>query len=184
VYRVLYSTPIREALRITSINTEITARIQAMVESRFCQLALASFKEFFDISISHKKVLHSFHAEWKRVYFNTICLSCLARKPENSLTCGHWFCSPCIMIHAASTVESPWIFSVNTCPLCRKRNQKQHIVKPYTAGVRCLTINGGNVSDLEVLGYLQQKLSLPLPFRSYFDMINATGLGKNNSWIL
>jgi hypothetical protein len=83
------------------------------------------------------------------------------------------------MIHVASTVESPWIFSVNICLLCQKTNQKQHIVKLYTAGVRCLTIDGGNVSDLEVLGFLQQKLSLSLPFRSYFDMINTTGLGKN-----
>ncbi|KAL4993992.1 FabD/lysophospholipase-like protein [Aspergillus recurvatus] len=95
---------------------------------------------------------------------NTTCLFCVRRLPEHHLSCGHCICNDCI-----------WIFGVNSS----KRRNRLTVkciydssgtltvdVKPDTAGIRAIGIDGGGargITSLELLKGLQNLLqSCPL----------------------
>lgn len=84
------------------------------------------------------------------------------------------------MIHSPPETHTTWNFHVDKCPLCQARNQLSHPLKPYTAGVRVLTVDGGNLDDLETLSTFEQSLGLPLGMRESFDMVNSSGFGKSH----
>ncbi|KAI9763378.1 MAG: hypothetical protein M1840_000570 [Geoglossum simile] len=66
---------------------------------------------------------------------------------------------------------------MDTCPLCGIPNKVNFILKPYTAGPRCLSIDGGNLQDILSLKILESELKLPMPLREYFDIGIGSGLG-------
>ena len=133
-----------------------------------------------DTAVTHKAVLSRFKEDWQRIFDNRTCLSCIARSPEaNSLDCGHSFCDPCVIIHGLTTLEEPLNFLVNPCPLCCTANKKRFLLKPYTAGIRCLVLNGvlGDVFAAKCLQELQERLKLKMQIQDYFDVAFGTGSG-------
>ena len=134
-----------------------------------------------DPVLSHKKLLRSLSIIWQKLYSNVTCISCLARRPENPLSCRHSFCDPCIVIHRQMYLEEPWRFVLSTCPLCEVANSTPVQIKPYTAGVRCLVMDGADVQDYEILEEVEKGLTINIPLREQFDVVNGSGLGQCDS---
>jgi hypothetical protein len=115
--------------------------------------------------------------QWKSTYSNTTCLSCIARGPDNTLSCRHALCDTCVIIHGRTTLEEPWNFILEICPLCNIPNKVNFVLKPYTAGTRCLSIDGGTIQDIMSLQALEKELKLPMPIREHFDIGTESDLG-------
>lgn len=95
----------------------------------------------------------------KFVFSNTVCLWCLRRHPEQHHSCGHAICEPCLMAYGVLVPKTEFCFE-NTCLFDDGGRVVAHI-KPPTAGVRMLGIDGGGargVTPLEFLGELQKLL--------------------------
>lgn len=105
--------------------------------------------------------------------------------PDYVLCCGHAFCDRCIreVGHVAGAYESAW--EINHCLLCgqRWRSDSQIVrFKPYCAGVRILTLDGGGIRgivELVLLGLVQKRMGIDsLLIKDCFDLIMGTGTGK------
>jgi hypothetical protein len=155
---------------------ELFAQLQEKIESIFCQQVLTNIDKSIDTATAHKAVLSRF-PQWKSTYSNTTCLLCIARGPDNTLSCHHSLCDPCIIIYSRTTLEEPWNFILETCPLCNNSNKVNFILKPYTAGTRCLSIDGGSSQDIMKLETLENQLKLPMPIKEHFDIGVGSGLG-------
>ena len=118
------------------------------------------------------------------MFSNTTCLSCLARSPQNSFNCGHSFCDSCVMIHGSTPITEPWCYTMGVCPLCGSSNDATFNFKPYTAGVRCLSAEGGGRQDILVLKKLEMLLKLSTPISDFFDMALGSGSGEQFQSIL
>jgi hypothetical protein len=118
--------------------------------------------------------------QWESTYSNTTCFSCIARGPDNTLSCRHTLCDPCIIVHGRTTLEEPWNFILETCPFCNFPNKVNFILKPYTAGTKCLSIDGGSLQDIMSLKVLENELKLPMPIRDHFDIGTGSGLGLSS----
>jgi len=55
------------------------------------------------------------------------------------------------------------------------------LLKPSTAGIRCLVLDGGSYLDFEMLDELEKKLQLSMSIGEYFDMANGSGIG---AWVI
>ena len=157
-------------------NLELFTQIRGEVENIFCQQVSMNIDKFIDMATAHKVVLSQF-PQWKSTYSNTTCLSCIARGPDNTLSCRHSLCDTCVVIHGRTTLEEPWNFILETCPLCNIPNKVNFVLKPYTAGTRCLSIDGGSLQDIMSLKELENELKLPMPIREHFDIGTGSGLG-------
>jgi hypothetical protein len=61
--------------------------------------------------------------------------------------------------------------------LCQGSNQVEFHLKPYTAGVRCLTFDGHDKFDLQRLKTLEKNIGLPVRLPDLFDICTAAGPG-------
>lgn len=80
-------------------------------------------------------------------------------------------------------MEEPWDFILDACPLCKTSNKVKFLLKPYTAGIRALSINGdpGDVFAANFLKELEAKLQLPkMHIREHFDIALGTGSGLSS----
>ncbi len=118
--------------------------------------------------------------EWRDIKSNTTCLSCLARAPEHTLACKHALCAPCLASHGSSTSEEPWAYSITNCPFCREKNTKRFFVKPATAGVRSLIVEGGGIRGIVPLTFLKELeslIGLPMSVGEHFDIAFGSSSG-------
>jgi hypothetical protein len=164
----------------SSDSLQLSQEEKAKIEYLFCQQVLQNTQGMIDIAISHKTLLKTFKSTWKDLRSNTICLACMARKPEKSFDCHHSICETCTIIHGQASLDEPWIFTFNTCLLCEAPNQTRFFIKPYTAGIRCLSIEGGGVRGMLPLGFLirlQNYLRLIMPVQEHFDISVGTSSG-------
>jgi hypothetical protein len=86
-----------------------------------------------------------------------------------------------VVIHGRSDLEEPWNFQFDSCPLCDVYTQTSILLKPSTAGIRCIVLDGGSYTDFEMLDTLEKELDLPMSIGEYFDMVNASGIGV---WVI
>lgn len=111
---------------------------------------------------------------------NKVCLSCVGRPAEdNTLDCGHSLCDSCIVIHGRASPEE-WTVVLDSCPMCGVPNKACFFRKPFTAGVRIISISGypGDVFALHVLKEIEARLQLPgMHIGDYFDIAAGTGSG-------
>lgn len=153
-----------------SKDQEVFDGILSKIKGMFCQQNALKVRRSVTAATAHKTALAQFETTWQRVYSNVFCLSCLGREAQNTLSCGHSFCEPCTMIHGSTPPTECWTFSPSRCPLCKEPNGVAFRMKPYTAGVRCLCVDGGTPQDILVLKALESELKLPAPVTEYFDI--------------
>jgi hypothetical protein len=150
------------------------------VESRFCQDA----NDIYDGNITalslKKSVLLNFRGIWEGIHSNIVCFACLARKPENTLGCKHSLCDPCTLNHGSSSIQTLWTIKNNNCPLCNAKVDSIITLKPPTAGVRVLAIDGRSVKGMVPIVWLEELqsiLQLPIPIQHHFDFVIGTSSG-------
>lgn len=131
----------------------------------------------------------SIEIPWGKFQSNQTCLPCLRRKPEYVLSCGHSVCDTCVRIFGCPVLGSEYTYELKSCPLCSS-GWLTVALKPPTAGVRILSIDGGGIRGvvpLEFLGILQNVVGPNCPIRDLFDLAFGTSsgelsLGKMECW--
>jgi predicted acylesterase/phospholipase RssA/energy-coupling factor transporter ATP-binding protein EcfA2 len=115
---------------------------------------------------------------------HTACFSCLVSPPEHPLPCGHILCTPCVK--AFGTPYGRAIIEMKYCPLHHNETEGQFehrwpvSIKPHSAGVRVLCLDGGGIRgivELTVLEHIEQVLGMGLAIQSFFDLIVGTSTG-------
>jgi hypothetical protein len=128
----------------------------------------------------HRHNLKSLGQDWTGVKTNQTCLSCLRRKPEHVLHCGHAMCDTCVCIFGKAMQGVEYHFELFGCIVCQSDSQLTVRLKPPTAGTRLLTVDGGGIRgavSLEFLDALERTLSLPYPLQDEFDFALGTSSG-------
>ncbi|KAL7783441.1 patatin-like phospholipase-like protein [Trichoderma ceciliae] len=126
----------------------------------------------------HKKQLAYGRDHWVSMKSDITCFSCLMRRPMYSLPCGHSICHICVKIFGQQNSDS---FQLETCLLCHQDTIGFQIrVKPDTASVRVLSVDGGGTRARMPLAFLQEiqdYVGLPYPVQHNFDVIFGTSSG-------
>ena len=148
----------------------------------FSKLHAAYSMDYFD-SNSSVIELHSFNLQqhyqfFTSIYDDNVCLSCLTAKPEHALSCGHSICKICI--HNFGIPTGPYRYILQNCILCNKNIAFRIALKPPTAGVRVLCIDGGGIRGvvpLLVLREVESSIGLPCKLQEHFDLVVGTSSG-------
>lgn len=82
--------------------------------------------------------------DMKSLQSHSICFCCLMAVPEHPLPCGHVLCTPCVRSYGSP--RGKCLFEMTMCPLELNGEHFaapcQIVLKPDTAGVRILTLDG------------------------------------------
>ena len=131
----------------------------------------------------HLQNLREHRSTWSRMKTNTACLCCIRRRPEHVLDCGHGLCESCVTsfgtnITAQTGLADSW--QLQQCPICGLQMTWNERIKPRTAGIRILGVDGGGIGGvvpLETLLLLQQLAGSDCPVQELFDLAYGTSVG-------
>lgn len=116
---------------------------------------------------------------------NLTCLTCLRHKPEHARACGHSLCDNCVRIFGNGMIGFEHQFVVPSCVPCQAESGIVVKLKPPTAGVRILCIDGGGVRGiipLKVMALLQTLAGLDFHIQDLFDLKFGTSAGGTFSF--
>ncbi|OHE93902.1 hypothetical protein CORC01_10801 [Colletotrichum orchidophilum] len=129
----------------------------------------------------HRQLVVAFAENWDRLRSDSTCYHCLRRAPQVFPACGHGQCMNCVKVFGVASAADPWLIEVDECILCGKNVNMQIRVKPDTASVRVLCIDGGGTRGkypLKVLKQLEDDIGLPgHPVQQNFDVVFGTSSG-------
>lgn len=134
----------------------------------------------------HMKTLKELHYRIDpKVFISAeICVSCLTGPPQHVLRCGHTLCDLCVRRFANVVAGEESCYFLETCAICKTRAGLTIHLKPATAGVRMLNIDGGGVRGvvpLEFLTRLQKELGPRARIQDFFDIAFGTSAGMLKS---
>jgi hypothetical protein len=176
VFQAFYFSAFKDVQAVLFPYGGLFVQLQRKIKTIFIHQVLTNTENSICSSRAHQAMLSRF-TEWKGIYSNTTCLSCIARAPENTLSCRHSLCDPCTIIYGQEGYNEPWKFILKKCPLCSTPNSAIFTLKPYIARTRCLVFEGGTAQDIVSLKIIEKELKLPMPIREHFDIRNGSGLG-------
>ena len=96
------------------------------------------------------------------------------------MTCGHSICDVCVEIFGIECSGVECQYEVQACTLCTSGRVVVRL-KPPSAGVSILSIDGGGIRGvipLEFLNRLQQTIG-DCPVQDLFDLAFGTSAGKS-----
>ncbi|KAE9568008.1 hypothetical protein CGMCC3_g15850 [Colletotrichum fructicola] len=129
----------------------------------------------------HRQLVAAFTEDWNRLRSDSTCYHCLRRRPQFFPECGHGQCMNCVKVFGVVSAADPWLVEVDECMLCGRNIGMQVRVKPDTASVRVLCIDGGGTRGkypLKLLKQLEDDISLPgHPVQQNFDVVFGTSSG-------
>ncbi len=128
----------------------------------------------------HRENVSGLGISWLLLQSNSICLWCLRRKPENTLSCEHVICNVCVRIYGDEMPIMNCQYHIETCLLCRSGNRIVRL-KPFLAGERILTIDEGGTRDvipLDIMAIIQSMIGSELQIQDFFDIAFGTSVDK------
>lgn len=135
----------------------------------------------------HMYVLNSTISRLDKRDFNNAksCYTCLARMSDSKLECGHTICSICIQIFGVKSIFGRYSYTLKDCLLCRSNTGGFILtLKPPTAGVRILSIDGGGVRGVipikALIGLedmIERLINCKFPIQQNFDLALGTSSG-------
>lgn len=133
----------------------------------------------------HKETLKAlqYHLDPKILISAEICVSCLTGPPQHVLGCGHTLCDLCARRFGDTVAGEESCYFLETCAICETRADLTIHLKPATAGVRMLNIDGGGVRGvvpLEFLTRLQGELGPTARIQDFFDIAFGTSAGTSS----
>ncbi|KAF7910009.1 uncharacterized protein EAF01_003727 [Botrytis porri] len=149
------------------------------IETAFCQYAVNVVSSSDEGSV-HKNTLSRFNNEWKDIYSNTTCFCCMARRPENTMSCRHAICDECTISVGKELELHAWTFLIPHCIFCGKANDRKFRLKPKTAGVRSIIAEGGGIKGIIPLSFLKEletAIGLPTSIHEHFDLAFGSSSG-------
>ena len=133
----------------------------------------------------HRQVLLKMSMDSLSIRSDDTCFTCLRRRPQYNLPCGHCICENCVRSFGRKNQYDPWLFEVDSCFFCGLTTCGVTVkTLPPTAGIRVLTLDGGGVrglTTLEFLRHLQDKIGLPYPVQENFDVVFGTSCGESSN---
>ncbi|KAH6956055.1 hypothetical protein BKA56DRAFT_737905 [Ilyonectria sp. MPI-CAGE-AT-0026] len=96
----------------------------------------------------HAKSYRKYQDQWLSLRTRNTCLLCIRRVPQYELRCGHSICEHCVRVFGHASEEGPRFFAVPPCFLCGAYAGLHMRVRPPTAGVGVLCIDGGGVRGI------------------------------------
>ena len=130
----------------------------------------------------HRNTIGSLDMDWNKLKSNETCLYCLRRPPENHLSCEHAICDICVRRVGEETSLFDCQYQINACLLCHT-GQLLVGLKPLTAGLRILSVDGGGtrgVIAIEILNILQYILGEMWRIQDLFDIAFGTSVGRSD----
>ncbi|KAF8246765.1 hypothetical protein K440DRAFT_661863 [Wilcoxina mikolae CBS 423.85] len=144
--------------------------------------------------LRHMQNLREQHAYMRNVKSKKTCFTCLMEVPQHCMPCGHTICETCVRRYGVIDPQDIYTVSFKMCPLgCTVDNEGNNPapgvsdslwwsiqLKPPTAGVRILALDGGGVRGVVTSGILvrlEEELDLGLPIHRFFDLIVGTSAG-------
>ncbi|KAF2727575.1 FabD/lysophospholipase-like protein [Polyplosphaeria fusca] len=130
----------------------------------------------------HTERLKSLWPNFARFKSFKSCFSCLMLMPEKVFDCGHAICNVCIRRFGERPRSEKHEYTLIACILCGQSQSKRSFrLKPPTAGIRILCIDGGGIRGVVPLTFLQdldRSLShFKRPLGDYFDYVCGTSAG-------
>lgn len=128
----------------------------------------------------HKRSAIKFRTYLCQLFSNVVCLSCLRRHPERHLSCGHSLCDQCVAIFGVGVPRTENEMKVN----CLFDDGGEGFVdlKPTTAGVRLIGIDGGGARGVTPLEFMRelQKLLGDCQLHDMIDLALGTSSGRSS----
>ncbi|KAE8159239.1 hypothetical protein BDV40DRAFT_314745 [Aspergillus tamarii] len=176
VFSILYRGHCYAALK-TCYNDECALYICDEIERSCCFHYKSLQSGYISSSRLHwanTQRLNTFLSPYKS---NVTCLQCVRRAPEQHLSCGHSVCYDCIRIFGAAVAGRE--NRVNLKCIYGDEGQLTVDIKPKTAGVRVLGIDGGGARGVTPLAFMEeiQKLVGHCPLHEMVDLAVGTSSG-------
>ncbi|KAH6848113.1 hypothetical protein B0I37DRAFT_376721 [Chaetomium sp. MPI-CAGE-AT-0009] len=119
-----------------------------------------------------------------RLTSHSSCFCCFAEPGEHPMPCEHVLCTPCAMLYGKRGAMRRKEAELPSCPIgCKWPSDAAPQVvrlKPESAGVRVLSLDGGGIRglvELETLRQIEIALGGKVPIQSFFDLIVGTSTG-------
>ena len=132
-----------------------------------------------DAAEIHAANVRKYQHWWSGIKTNRTCLLCLSARPECVAPCGHSYCENCTRRFSQKLHLWGERYEVSSCLLCGSAGWSTKI-KPCTAGVNILGIDGGGtrgIIPLEFLTLIQSRLGNACDLQELFDLILGTSSG-------
>jgi len=165
-----------------------------MVEKHFVRTVERLVRESKTAAELHRDNLRHHKAFWYGIQSSSTCLSCLCRRPQYRLHCGHIICENCVVVLGKCCENDPWVFKIKQCPLCEAEMPEEVTIRthPPTAGVGVLCIDGGGTRGLvplKLMKRIQDQIGLPIPFQRFIKVAFGISSGmsstkKKRQWFL
>lgn len=132
----------------------------------------------------HKRTAVKYQHFLRPIRSNLVCIGCLRRYPERHLSCGHSLCDDCVSTFGIGVPRTECQFKVQC--IFDDGGEAQVILKPKTAGVRLLGIDGGGARGVTPLEFLTelQKLVGNCALHELIDLALGTSSGNSKFQIL
>ncbi|KAK6500052.1 hypothetical protein TWF481_010409 [Arthrobotrys musiformis] len=178
LYRPIYSSTVNSTFPDSVLLQKRYLQIEDEIKGEFCRLVnifRTGTRDYRDIQRDVFKGLEEFRLALKD---QSTCFGCLCRNVELQFTCRHALCESCILYFGIS--HGRYAYRLPDCPFCSKKLSLIYRVKPPTAGVRVLSIDGGGVRGivpLQLLRKVEAALGLPVAVQDLFDIAFGTSSG-------
>ncbi|KAJ9413038.1 hypothetical protein FOXG_14055 [Fusarium oxysporum f. sp. lycopersici 4287] len=184
VFRVLYKDSCHKAiegLETSPIGSVELAKAVSWMgcsfSSQFVEIqAAGSSRDWHEQQLAKRKdILSQFKSE-------DTCFSCIRRRPQYTLPCGHMICQVCVRIFSSTSITDPWLVEVKACPVCTAPTHDLTIrLVPDTSRLRVLSIDGGGIRGAAPLGFLkalEDEVGIPnFAIQRHFDVKFGTSSG-------
>lgn len=118
--------------------------------------------------------------QWEKVKLNFCAMFCLTDYPQHALLCRHAICDSCVSRLGSLQAGQEYRYRIKKCSLCSTPSDLEIILKPPTAGLRILSLDGGGVRGVVLLQLLKQLESTMGPdvrIQDFFDLCVGTSAG-------
>lgn len=166
----------------TTANFALPSNFVDLLEKKM-EILFGDFRRLNSAEKLHRNVVALFRDEWVNTHSDDTCFCCIRRRPQFSLPCSHSICENCVRVFGEFRGD-PWSYCLTSCFLCGEDTGGIHIaVKPDTASVRILSIDGGGTrgrAPLEFIRVLQKHIGIPYPVQGHFDIVYGTSSGMKD----
>lgn len=121
------------------------------------------------------------YIQWGNIKSGQCCLFCLFNRPEHVLECRHSICDSCVQRLGERQYDQEHAYIMPSCVLCGTRSSLQIRLKPPTAGVRILSLDGGGIRGvilLEIINLLESSMGGGSRIQDFFDVALGTSVGE------
>lgn len=181
MFRSIYSTSLEAALRQIYDGPLVETQVQE-IENSLVTLFNTMVSGDESAAQIHRYNIAPLKANWTTAKLSFTCVWCLRRCWKHPLSCGHRPCDSCVREYGEQCLGSDCEFIITQCIVCEGRPYLKARIKPPTAGVRLMSIDGGGIRGIIPLGNLssvQEVLGEELPILNFFEFIIGTSSGPS-----